>query len=182
MRGALQVKAGVRRAVGMRPKPQTGWRRYVSALVAFPILLALSPLLIVVLVGVTLRKWVRGARLKWRFRRVFGAQGKKAVLVYSDSPNWKDYIEAHMLPSISDRVVTLNWSLRSEWKKRKSLEVEMFEHWGGAREYNPMAIVVPRRGRVRVVRFWQAFRDAKHGREASLRKAQEELFHELEAA
>ncbi len=134
------------------------------------------------MIGIGLDHWVKGIRLKRRFRRDFGAQGKKAVLVYSDSPHWKDYIEANMLPRISDRVVTLNWSLRSEWNTKKSLEVEMFEHWGGRQDYNPMAIVVPRRGKVRLVRFWHAFREAKHGREANLRKLQEELFHELEAA
>lgn len=166
----------------MRPQPPTGWRDYAVALVALPFVILLSPLLLVVFIGVWLQRWIQGARLKRRFRRVFGAQGKKAVLVYSDSPHWKDYIEVNMLPRISDRVVTLNWSSRSEWKTNRSLEIEMFEHWAGKQEYNPMAIVVPRRGKVRLVRFWQAFREAKHGKEAKLRKLQEDLFHELEAA
>ncbi len=47
--------------------------------------------------------------------------------------------------------------------------------WGGDREFNPLAIVIPERGPVQVIRFWQAFRDHKHGRDRALRVAEAEL-------
>jgi len=36
-------------------------------------------------------------------------------------------------------------------------------------------IVIPKRGSVQVIRFWQAFRDYKHGRDRVLRSAEAEL-------
>ena len=45
----------------------------------------------------------------------------------------------------------------------------------GDREFNPLAIVFPERGLVQVIRFWQAFRDYKHGKERALRAAEAEL-------
>ena len=102
-------------------------------------------------------------------------------MVYSDSPNWKEYIETQMLPPIRERVVTLNWSNRSQWKGKPPLEAQLFEHYGGEREYNPMAIIVPRFGRVRSIRFWQAFRDSKHGKHETLNALQESLFDAVRA-
>ena len=46
----------------------------------------------------------------------------------------------------------------------------------GDREFNPLGIVVPQKGRAaRVVRFWRAFRDYKHGKDGPLRVAEAEL-------
>ena len=59
-------------------------------------------------------------------------------------------------------VVVLNWSERSQWRRPVSPEVALFRAFAGAREFNPLAIVVPARGRkVHVVRFWLAFREVQ---------------------
>jgi hypothetical protein len=47
--------------------------------------------------------------------------------------------------------------------------------WAGDHEFNPLAIVIPADGSVRVIRFWQAFRDYKHGKHRTLRAAEAEL-------
>lgn len=50
----------------------------------------------------------------------------------------------------------LNWSERAEWPEHHPLEGRIFRMWAGDREFNPVAIVIPKRGPVRVIRFWQA--------------------------
>jgi len=44
-----------------------------------------------------------------------------------------------------------------------------------------LALLFPRRGRVRTLRFWQAFRDLKHGNELALRTAEVELFEFIQS-
>ena len=113
----------------------------------------------------------RGARAVRRFRAVWGTQGKDLLLVYSNSPHWQSYIETHWLPRWGERAVVLNWSERARWPA-DSPAVRLFRIVGGAREFNPLAVVVPLAGRITVVRFWRAFRDYKHGKDAALRAAE----------
>lgn len=123
------------------------------------------------------RKW-RAVR---RFRSVWGTQGKDLLLVYSNSPHWQRYVEETWLPKWGRRAVVLNWSERSGWS-RSNAEVALFRAFAGAREFNPLGIVVPAIGRhVDVVRFWRAFKDFKHGKDRRLREAEAELERYLEA-
>ncbi len=111
-----------------------------------------------------------------RFREKWFPQGKDLLLVVSNSPNWAAYTQEYWLPRWGDRAVFLNWSERSLWVEDAPPEIALFRRFAGSREFNPMAIVVPARGhRVRVVRFWRAFRDFKHGRPEALRIAEDEL-------
>jgi hypothetical protein len=166
----------------MRSDATPGWNTAVSTFLGVGIIIALSPLLVPAFGLLSLYRWARGRLLRWRFLRVWGRRGKVGVLVYSDSPNWKEYFETAVLPRVADRVVTINWSSRAEWKRAKPLEVRVFEHWAGKHEFNPMAIVVPRKGKVRTVRFWQAFKDRKHGRPDELHKQEAILFEAIDAA
>jgi hypothetical protein len=119
-------------------------------------------------------RW-RAAKLQRAFAARWGASGKDLLLVYSNSPHWKDYVESRWLPALADRAVVLNWSERAVWTREHPLEAAVFQQWAGDRSFNPIAIVVPRQGAVRTVRFWEAFRDYRHGRETPLRKAEHEL-------
>jgi len=166
----------------MRRELPHDWRYYLSAVLGVVVMLALSPLLIPLIILYLVHDWIRGSFLRWRFKRVWGARGKVGVLVYSDSPNWKEYVESSLLPRIADRLVSVNWSSRSQWRGNRPVEVRVFEHWAGEREFNPMAIIVPRKGKVRTVRFWQAFRDFKHGRTDELRKQEALLLEAIDAA
>jgi hypothetical protein len=118
--------------------------------------------------------------LKYQFRQRHGRFGRIVLFIYSDSPNWKDYVETNILPRLEPHVVTLNWSQRQDWQRRKPFEARLFQHWAGETEFNPMALVFAPTGSVRDVRFWQAFRDFKHGKDRSLKQAEQLLFSEVE--
>jgi hypothetical protein len=118
------------------------------------------------------RRW-RAVR---RFRAVWQSQGRDLLLVYSNSPNWKRYVEEKWIPRWGNRAVVLNWSERRIWQRERRPEVALFRAFAGDREFNPLGIVVPQKGRAaRVVRFWRAFRDYKHGKDHSLRVAEAKL-------
>lgn len=118
----------------------------------------------------------KGRWLRMRFLRKWKSDGKRILFVYSDSPNWQIYIEREILPKLSPRAVPLNYSRRAEWKDKRPLEARIWLHWCGDRDFNPMAIVFPDRGKARTVRFLQAFRKYKHGDDRLLRQKENELF------
>ena len=103
-------------------------------------------------------------------------RSKHILFVYSDSPIWHDYIDEHILPVIRDRTVVLNWSQRRSRSWRRSLAVAAFKHFGGWRDFNPMAIVFRPFHRAKVFRFLPAFREFKHGRPEKLLTMQQEFF------
>lgn len=140
-----------------------------------PVLLAIAAVATPFLAAAFVYDRWRAAKLQRAFIAQWGPTGRDLLLVYSNSPHWKDYVESHWLPALTDRAVVLNWSERACWTREHPLEAAVFRQWAGDREFNPIAIVLPRRGAVQVVRFWQAFRDHKHGRGTALRRAEQEL-------
>ncbi|HEX8290659.1 MAG TPA: hypothetical protein VF570_02810 [Pyrinomonadaceae bacterium] len=121
-----------------------------------------------------------GQWLVFRFWRRHGRFGRFVLFVYSDSPNWKGYVESNILPRVGGHAVTLNWSRRGEWARTHPFEAQVFRHWAGEREFNPLALVIRPGRRVKVFRFWQAFRDFKHGKDRALAEALVALFREVE--
>jgi hypothetical protein len=101
-------------------------------------------------------------------------RGKDILFVYSNSPIWHDYIEQHFLPRLGDRAVLMNWSERKRW--RISLAKIAFRHFGGPWKFNPLAVVFHPCGRTHIFRFWQPFRDFKHGHPEALHKIEHEFF------
>ena len=104
----------------------------------------------------------------WCFR------GRDILFVYSDSPIWHDYIEQRVLPHLAERAVVLNWSQRKRWPF--SLARMAFYHFGGYRQFNPLGVVFRPFRRTRTFRFWQPFRDFKHGDLEPLKKMETEFF------
>jgi hypothetical protein len=51
-----------------------------------------------------------------------------------------------------------------------------FRHFGGYREFNPLAVVFRPFRRTHKFRFWKPFRDWKHGCPDTLRQIQKEFF------
>jgi hypothetical protein len=149
---------------------------FVTAL----LIVATAPLWIPLVVALATRQFVRSRWLRYRWSQAWGSRGKRALLVFSRSPNWQPYIETHWLPHLRAYVVTLDWSERSTWPRRAApLEVRIFRHWRGERDFNPMAIVFPEWGDVRVIRFHQAFRDLKHGNRQPLDELERQLFADV---
>jgi ribosomal protein S18 acetylase RimI-like enzyme len=130
-----------------------------------------APFLVIAVV----RDRLRAAALKRRFEDAHGRHGRNVLLVYSDSPNWKAYIDENLLPRIAPRAVVLNWSERAKWTRDDPWEAELLRHWGGRREFNPLALVFERSGRVRTFRFFEAFHEHKHGKSAALEQLEREL-------
>ena len=141
-----------------------------------PLFLVAGILLVYVAAVVALDDW-RARRDRRAFEARYGASGRRLILVTSRSPNWQSYIAEHWLPKYADVAVVLDWSERSHWPTGAGAppEVALFRRHGGRRDFNPLAIGVPREGKVRVVRFHQAFRDFKHGHDDALRVAEREL-------
>jgi len=182
-------------------------KEWLGVLAAFFLLVVVSPVLFLLFLLMPFRyywDYSRSNRLRREFETRWAAQGKRGILVYSNSPHWKVYIEEKWLPAVSDYVVVMNWSEKTKWPDNRPFEAQLFRAFAGDREFNPIAIVFPQpratltqmladawRRRdwvailfpgspdVKVIRFWKAFRDFKHGRERALRASEQELFATL---
>ena len=104
---------------------------------------------------------------------------KRLLFVYSDSPVWREYVETRILPLIREQAVILNWSERRQWSLRHMLAVAVFRHFGGRKDFNPMAVVFQPLKRARVFRFFQPFHDFKRGKPETLAKVEKEFFGHL---
>lgn len=140
----------------------------------FPLIIVFSPAILLLVVSVLALFVLTSICLHILIWIFWCLRGRDILFVYSDSPIWHDYIEQRLLPPIRHRAIVLNWSKRKRW--RISLARAAFHHFGGYREFNPLAVVFrPLRG-TRKFRFWQPFRDFKHGRPEALRKMEKDLF------
>lgn len=101
-------------------------------------------------------------------------RGRDVLYVYSENPNWHDYIEQNILPVLGRRAIILNWSQRKRWQF--SLAKLAFYHFGTYREFNPMAVVFRPFRFTRTFRFWKPFQDLKHGNPKALQKMEGEFF------
>ena len=137
-----------------------------------PIILLLLP----VVVGMLLLVVISSVSLHIAIWLLWCTRGRDILFVYSNSPVWHDYIEQRLLPWLEDRAVFLNWSDRSRWRFPPTLARMAFHHFGGQREFNPLAVVFRPFRPARVFRFWQPFRDFKHGHPEPLHKLEKEFF------
>jgi hypothetical protein len=146
-------------------------RKVSQALIGF-LLLVLSPVLLVAILFYFL--W--GAIL---YIMIWITRKKQfVVFVYSNSPIWQNYMEREILPYIQDRAVILNWSERRNWKN--SFAVLAFRYFGGVRNFNPIAIVFRPFHLVQTYRFFEAFKEFKHGNPGKVEEIKSELFRILE--
>jgi hypothetical protein len=141
-------------------------------------LIVLAPLLLVVAVFALVFYLIYTVCLHFAVWTWWYGRGRDVLFVYSDSPIWHDYISEQILPHLGERSVVLNWSQRREW--RFSLARMAFHHFGGSREFNPLAVVFRPLRRTRTFRFWQPFRDRKHGDPKALRRMESEFFDLIE--
>ena len=137
---------------------------------------ALGPLLFVVALAVVAviawRYVLARQRVIAAFRAAYAGTGKDVLVVYTDSPHWKEYIETQWLPRWGDRAIAFD---RSKPWREDQVEARLWRAVAGSAEHTPVVIVVPPRGKVRIVRFWLAFRDFKHGKDKRLRDAEARL-------
>ena len=143
------------------------WWHTAILILLSPLLLAIVPLAIVFFIFTSI--FLRIVIWSW-----WCVRGRDILFVYSDSPVWHDYIEQHILRHLGERAVILNWSQRNRW--RLSLARMAFHHFGSYRQFNPLGVVFRPFGRTHIFRFWQPFRDFKHGHPESLKKIEAEFF------
>lgn len=133
-----------------------------------PVVIAIAA---VVLLCVGLVATWRTRRAVRAFRAAHGAD-RDLLLVYTDSPHWAPYIAEQWLPRWGSRSVVLD---RSRPWTAEQPEVQLWRALAGRQEHTPVAIVVPPRGMPKIVRFFKAFRDFKHGHPEALRAAEGRL-------
>ena len=154
-----------------RPKTSYFLRVLLTPLIPLVLLVAMLYLVAGLLYGVALQFAIWAC---WRSR------GVNVLLVYSDSPNWHDYVEAQLLPRLPRSTVVLNWSKRRDWPWL-SLSTMAFRFFGGYREFNPLVIVFRPLRWAKTFRFYRAFKDYKHGKPRSLNEVQQRLFQNLKS-
>lgn len=161
--------------------PGTGCLIAVAALAAAGVLLValmkwVWPLVLIVPAAALAVVIVRERLVIAAAARHLRASRKRALLVYSNSPVWKDYIDTQWLPRLSETVEILNWSERRQWSSSDPL-VRLFRTCVGEREdFNPSVVLLRDRGAPLVFRFYPAFRNAKHGNRDGLHRLERELF------
>ena len=134
----------------------------------------LAPLLLVVVLVAVLAYAIFTVSLHVAIWTWWCLRGRDVLFVYSDSPIWRGYIDDRIIPLLGERAVVLNWSQRKQW--RPSLARLAFGHFGGSREFNPLAVVFRPFRRTRTFRFWQPFRDFTHGHPEALHAMERDLF------
>ncbi len=107
-------------------------------------------------------------------------RGRYSLVVYSDSPIWREYFVKDVLPAAGDRAVELNWSARKQWKL--SIAAAAFRAFGGSTAFNPLAIVFIPWQWPQMFRFYEAFRDFKHGRPERVDMLRREFLNALDRA
>jgi hypothetical protein len=128
----------------------------------------IGSLLVGIFIGVTVLKgafpFAQRLGLTVHFWLRHGRKGRTILFVYSDSSNWKDYIETNILPRIEACSIILNWSKRREWGSQMQLETKLFNQWAGPGEFVPVAILFSPIGKPRTFRLWQPSDNPKQGK------------------
>ena len=119
--------------------------------------------------------WGRWSAVR-EFRTTYGKRGKDLLIVLTDSPHWTPHIVNEWLPRWGARAVILN---RSHQWNQESPEGKLWNAVKGSRDHTPLAVVVPRRGSIRVIRFFKAFTHVQQGENPALRKQEEILARAL---
>jgi len=145
---------------------------------AFVFVLLLPILLPIIVIALTLHL-LAGILLHLAVWLCWCARGRYVLLVYSDSPISHDFFEREIVSRLSSRAVVLNWSERKRW--RSSLAVFAFRYFGGWSEFNPLAVVFRPLRPARSFRFYQPFREFKHGKPEAVAKLKGELFEAVNA-
>lgn len=135
-------------------------------------------LFLIVVLFYTLQDMFKRHLLNLSVWRKWCRQGKYVLFVYSNSPNWQNYIEERILPQIRDHSIILNWSERKTWPP--GLAVDVFNYYGGGLEFNPMAVVFQPHNKTKVFRFFKPFHKRKKGHPEDLEKMEKEMMETIE--
>lgn len=177
------LKITLKQAADARPEhedPDSNPIRRIAFtyLIAPPLFMIISLLAILLAPVVIVLYWLHRMALYGLIWLLWLPRGKDVLLVYSDSTIWYDYMTTQVVPFVQNRAVILNWSERRKWSKW-SFPVHVFRSFGGTNEFNPMVAVFRPFRRVRMFRFWAAFKEWKHGDTEPVTRLREDLLQSL---
>lgn len=152
-------------------RAQTVRFKVASIISLAPIVVLAIPFVFALVIG----RVVYGISLTLMVWVVWCTRGIDTLVVYSDSPIWQKYMIESVISKLRGRSIVLNWSERRHWHSR-SLPVVVFRYFGGNRECNPMVVVFRPLRLSRTFRFWQPFRDCKHGNNSCLHDVENQLY------
>jgi hypothetical protein len=154
---------------------KTNWPLTIVLIILSPVLLPLIFFCFLLLLIAVLIAYLLVYFAIWAF---WLTRGKDVLFVYSDSPIWRDYMLAEMLPLVKTRAVILNWSERSTWE-RWSLRVIAFRLFAGRKAFNPMLVVFRPFRLAKRFRFYSAFREWKQGNRQGVEKMNRDVMSTL---
>ncbi len=158
----------------MEHHPRTGWQKLLLLIG----LILFSPLWIALLIFGLVLYFAFGTSLYMAIRLSWLPRGKNTLFVYSNSPIWQAYMLEQVLPPIRKRAVVVNWSDRKQWKKW-SLSTLAFRYFRGRRNFNPLVIVFKPLQTAKTFRFWEPFKEWKHGNAELVESLRREVFRTL---
>jgi hypothetical protein len=108
---------------------------------------------------------------------VWCLRGRRVLLVFSDSPYWKEFIGGEVASRLSHCAVVLNRSVPG--RRRFTLAWLAYRQFGGWRDHCPLAVVFRPFQRSHTYRFHRPFLEWKHGKPEALRETVSALFSDL---
>jgi hypothetical protein len=153
------------------------WRDLPLILLVIALLPLLIPAVLIWLLGLLVAKSLvlLAVWLLWLPR------GKDMLVVYSRSPHWMEYFELGLIPQVEHRAQIINWSDRAKWSTL-DLRTLVFRAFAGNRSFNPIVILFRPLRWPEQFRFFEPFRDHKHGKDQPLRELEEKLEQRLGAS
>ncbi len=158
------------RPQGKLATPSWGWLLIVPLV---PVVLPTALLVVIAYVAAWLAVHL-GARTIWCLR------GRKVLLVFSDSPYWKEFLGGAVASRLGHCAVVLNRSLPG--RRRVTLAWLAYQQLGGCRDHCPLAMVFRPFQRTRIYRFHRPFLEWKHGKPEALQEMLNALFNDLQLA
>jgi hypothetical protein len=107
-------------------------------------------------------------------------KGINVLLIYSDSPHWKERIENEIIPQIKDQAVILNTSISQAWGDQEKFADKIYSFFGGRKDMKPMAIVFHGFSNFKDFRFYQAYQKFKKGNDRELLKVESDFLGDIE--
>jgi len=142
-------------------------------LLLIPLLLLLIPVIVVWM----LCRFLIRVMILVTIWLTWSTQGVTMLIVYSNSPHWQKYFEKGLLPLVEPKSKVLNWSDHLTWPI--NIKMIAFYRFAGERDFNPMIIFFRPFRWPTTLRFFQPFRDAKHGKTKPLCNLEKNLSDRL---
>jgi hypothetical protein len=132
----------------------------------------------VAILGAITLKYLYGVVLLAIVHLTWTRQGRRCLVVYSNSPEWEGRVQQAWLAGLNEIAIVLNWSERASW--RSGVAVRVFREFCLSRHnFNPAVVVFRGLKQPEVFRFFEAFQQARAGRPEYLGDLEARMFEAL---